>query len=183
MESKKNLKAVGERLRARREERRISRTDLAKKVGVSTTYLWMVEEARERANGAASQPSQFLLSQLAVELGMTREETYDLLELAGYQPVEDTPTNTDTIPISSLGSSGGIARQSGHATSQSTVRKRQRLAELLEEVRRGILDIDEGNELVISKFAAQVKPFLPECPLSEALRRSSPQSSVKVLQR
>lgn len=170
MTLEKDLKAVGESLRSRRKERHVSRTDLARKVGVSPTYLWMIEEAKERANGEASQPSQFLLSQLAAELAMSHEETYELLELAGYQPVDDAPTNGDNIPSSSLGNLGGTARQSGHAPSHPTALKRLQLAAMLEEVRRGILSIDEGTELVIPQFAAQIKPFPPEGLLSEALK-------------
>lgn len=79
-----DLQRLGEVLRDHRQERNIPRTRLARQVGVSPSYLWMVEEAKPRATGQPSRPSRHLLGQLGVSLRLGPAETRYLLQLGGY---------------------------------------------------------------------------------------------------
>jgi predicted transcriptional regulator len=174
----KDLKRVGQWLRTRRTEQHIARTDLARRVGVSPTYLWMVEEARERANGEASQPSQFLLRQLATELGMSEQESHDLLRLAGYSPVDDAPVGLMAPVFSGTFNSGGIDSERERTLS------RQRVMALLDAVRQEILGTHVTDEPLLPRFRTQLTMFLPDSHLSEALRLMDEQrySQVVVLE-
>jgi predicted transcriptional regulator len=160
----KDLKRVGQWLRARRTEQHIARTDLARSVGVSPTYLWMVEEARERANGEASQPGQPLLRQLATELGMTDQESHDLLRLAGYFPIEDGPVNSATPVFSSTPNLGSVDPKGERTMSQ------QRVLGLLDAMREEILGTVFTDETLLPRFRADLIVFLPETQVSAALQ-------------
>jgi predicted transcriptional regulator len=173
----KDLKRVGRWLRTRRTEQHIARTDLARRVGVSPTYLWMVEEARERANGEASQPGQPLLSQLATELGMTDQESHDLLRLAGYTPVEDGPVALMTPVFSSIPDSGSVDPKEERTMSQ------QRVLGLLDAMREEILGTVFTDETLLPRFRADLIVFLPETQVSEALQLMDEQRYSQVVVR
>jgi predicted transcriptional regulator len=173
----KDLKRVGQWLRARRTEQHIARTDLARRVGVSPTYLWMVEEARERASGEASQPSQFLLRQLATELGMTERESHDLLRLAGYTPIEDGPVAL-MAPLSSDEMRTGPSK-----LGLQGMLSRQRVLGLLDALRQEILGADLSDERVLPRFGTDVTVFSPESQLADALHLMDEQRYSQVVVR
>jgi transcriptional regulator with XRE-family HTH domain len=56
-----DLQTLGTVLEARRSELGIPRTVLARKVGISPSYMWMVETAAVRKGGQPSRPSRDLL--------------------------------------------------------------------------------------------------------------------------
>jgi transcriptional regulator with XRE-family HTH domain len=75
-------------LRERREALGISAAEIARRVGVSPTYVWMVELARPRKGGEPSRPGAALLEKWARALGMDERYARQLLLLAGYESVQ-----------------------------------------------------------------------------------------------
>src|ERR1700732_1506674 len=123
-----DLVRLGQELRQRRKVGGIARTRLARRVGVSPTYLWMLEEAKPRANGEPSRPSRYLLMQLAAELDMDVQHTEWILGLADYETVdEDGRRESASLPPGRRPWPGG--RPSG------TGESRDELLPLLKEVR------------------------------------------------
>jgi transcriptional regulator with XRE-family HTH domain len=79
-----DLYSLGRELRERRRMLRIPSAELARRIGVSQTYVWMIESAAPRKNGQPSRPSEDVLGQWARALGMGPVDTERLLALAGY---------------------------------------------------------------------------------------------------
>jgi transcriptional regulator with XRE-family HTH domain len=88
-----DLATLGTDLRIRRRSLRIPSAELARRLEVSPTYVWLIEGAKRRSSGEPSRPSKDLLLRWTRVLGMDREETRRMLELAGYFDVDlDVPT-------------------------------------------------------------------------------------------
>lgn len=79
-----DLPALGRDLRARRKALRLPSAELARRIGVSPTYVWLIEQAKPRSNGEPSRPSEDVLSSWTAVLGLDEEEAQRLRELAGY---------------------------------------------------------------------------------------------------
>jgi transcriptional regulator with XRE-family HTH domain len=88
-----DLATLGTDLRIRRRSLRIPSAELARRLEVSPTYVWLIEGAKRRSSGEPSRPSEDLLLRWTRVLGLDREETRRMLELAGYFDVDpDAPT-------------------------------------------------------------------------------------------
>jgi transcriptional regulator with XRE-family HTH domain len=79
-----NLQRLGAVLHERREALGIPRTEIARRVGVTPTYVWLIEGARPRKNGEPSRPTEAVLERWARALGMDDRYTRQILLLAGY---------------------------------------------------------------------------------------------------
>lgn len=79
-----DLERLGVELRNRRRTLRMSGTELARRVGISPTYVWLIERARERPSGEPSRPSEDVLADWARALSLNEDETRRIRELAGY---------------------------------------------------------------------------------------------------
>jgi transcriptional regulator with XRE-family HTH domain len=88
MESAIDLPELGRRLRARREALDLTREELSNRVGVTPTYIFLVEGAKPRQTGTPSRPKRETLRRWIEALGWTGEEENQILALAGYPPVE-----------------------------------------------------------------------------------------------
>jgi transcriptional regulator with XRE-family HTH domain len=90
-----DLSALGRELRERRRMLRISSAELARRIGVSPTYIWLIESASPRKNGLPSRPSEDVLRQWTQALGMGAVDTERMRSLAGYF---GTTTQADVRP-------------------------------------------------------------------------------------
>ena len=79
-----DLQALGRELRERRRMLRITSAELARRIGVSPTYIWLIESASPRKNGLPSRPSEEVLRQWTQALGMGSVDSERMLALAGY---------------------------------------------------------------------------------------------------
>lgn len=79
-----DLRRLGAVLRSQREELGMPAAELARRVSVSPTYVWMVENARPRASGEPSRPSRDLLEHWTRELKMDGPSARQVLGLADY---------------------------------------------------------------------------------------------------
>jgi transcriptional regulator with XRE-family HTH domain len=84
-----DLETLGAALRERREALGIPRTELARRVGVTPTYVWLVEGARPRKGGKPSRAGQAVIERWARSLGMDDRYTRQALVLAGHLPEAD----------------------------------------------------------------------------------------------
>lgn len=84
-----DLDKLGELLRERRESLGIPRAKLARRVGISPSYMWTVEQAAKRKGGQPSQPTQPILEEWAAQLGLGISQTRELLRLAGHLQEEE----------------------------------------------------------------------------------------------
>jgi transcriptional regulator with XRE-family HTH domain len=87
--SEADLRALGRALRERRKAVGTPRAEFARRLGVSPTYVWMVEQTKPRASGAPSRPSRSLLHRWSETLLMSDQDRGYLLTLAGYAREED----------------------------------------------------------------------------------------------
>ena len=79
-----DLIELGRTLRQRREDIGVPRAVLAQRIGVSSTYMWMIERAAPRKNGEPSQPSKELVERWAAALGLSALAVAEALALAGH---------------------------------------------------------------------------------------------------
>jgi transcriptional regulator with XRE-family HTH domain len=79
-----DLSTLGRELRTRRRALRIPSAELARRIGVSPTYVWLIEHAKPRTNGEPSRPSEDLLRRWISAIGMGASEAQQIRELAGY---------------------------------------------------------------------------------------------------
>lgn len=79
-----DLTRLGAALRERREALGIPRTEIARRVDVTPTYVWLIETAKTRSGGEPSRPTQSVLERWSVALGMDERYTKQVLALAGY---------------------------------------------------------------------------------------------------
>jgi len=104
-----DLERLGRELRGRRRALRIPSAELARRISVSPTYVWLIEQAKPRPRGEPSRPSEELLDRWTMALGMDDGEAQHIRELAGYfgptRPVSvppqfapaPTPTRDDRL--------------------------------------------------------------------------------------
>ncbi len=92
-----DLPALGRDLRARRKALRLPSAELARRIGVSPTYVWLIEQAKPRSNGEPSRPSEDVLSSWTAVLGLDEEEAQRLRELAGYFGPPPSPSLFSTV--------------------------------------------------------------------------------------
>jgi transcriptional regulator with XRE-family HTH domain len=79
-----DLSRLGHELRARRRTLRIPSAELARRIGVSPTYVWLIEQSKPRKSGEPSRPSEDLLRRWIAALGMSASEALQMREAAGY---------------------------------------------------------------------------------------------------
>jgi transcriptional regulator with XRE-family HTH domain len=79
-----DLSRLGHELRTRRRALRIPSAELARRIGVSPTYIWLIEQSKPRKSGEPSRPSEDLLRRWMTALGMDASESQRIGELAGY---------------------------------------------------------------------------------------------------
>src|SRR5207302_1952240 len=80
-----DLEQLGAALRERREALGIPRAELARRVGVTPTYIWLVENARPRKGGQPSRPAQAVIERWSRALGMDERSTRQALRMAGHE--------------------------------------------------------------------------------------------------
>jgi transcriptional regulator with XRE-family HTH domain len=89
-----DLPRLGHELRIRRRALRIPSAELARRIGVSPTYIWLIEQSKPRKGGEPSRPSEDLLRRWMTALGMDASESQRIGELAGYfGPDHSSPHN------------------------------------------------------------------------------------------
>lgn len=79
-----DLEALGGVLRERRREAGMSRAELARRIGVTPTYVWLVEGAKPRKHGAPSRPGEAVLGKWVRALNMDADQAARVFALAGY---------------------------------------------------------------------------------------------------
>src|SRR5947209_1544779 len=80
-----DLVALGAELRRRRKAQGLSSAELARRIGVSPTYVWLIEGAKPRpSSGEPSRPSEDVLHRWAAALDTAEYEQERIRELAGY---------------------------------------------------------------------------------------------------
>lgn len=79
-----DLPALGRELRSTRRGLRIPSAELARRIGVSQTYVWLIEQAKPRTSGEPSRPKEELLRRWTTALGMSADDAQRIRELAGY---------------------------------------------------------------------------------------------------
>ncbi|HZU14496.1 MAG TPA: helix-turn-helix transcriptional regulator [Chloroflexota bacterium] len=84
-----DLEELGRLLRGRREALDLTRDELARRVGVTPTYIFMIESARPRSGGSPSRPKRETLKRWLDALGLDRDEANRALDLAGYHPLDE----------------------------------------------------------------------------------------------
>ena len=67
--------------------------EIARRVGVSPTYIWIVEHARPRKGGEPSRPSEDVLRRWANALRMDERYARQILRLAGYEVESSSPSS------------------------------------------------------------------------------------------
>ena len=98
-----DLVELGRVLQERRKALGIPQAELARRIEVSASYVWMIEQAKRRESGEPSQPSEVLLEKWADALGWDDPYTRQLLALAGHT----TPSSTST-PSLPFGGAGAL---------------------------------------------------------------------------
>jgi transcriptional regulator with XRE-family HTH domain len=79
-----DLSRLGHELRTRRRALRIPSAELARRIGVSPTYVWLIEQSKPRKSGEPSRPREDLLRRWMAALGMDASEAQQIREFAGY---------------------------------------------------------------------------------------------------
>lgn len=79
-----DLIELGRMLEARRKELGLSRAELARRVGKTPNYLWMVERAHLREGSKPPRPTMQALDQWVRALRWNRELHERVMQLAGY---------------------------------------------------------------------------------------------------
>jgi transcriptional regulator with XRE-family HTH domain len=92
-----DLSRLGHELRTRRRALRIPSAELARRIGVSPTYVWLIEQSKPRQSGEPSRPSEDLLRRWMAALGMDASDARRIRELAGYFG-PDFPYERDATP-------------------------------------------------------------------------------------
>ncbi len=82
-----DLKALGERLEERRRDIGLPRAELARRIGATENYVWMIERAKRRQNGEPSRPAKELLERWVSALRWGPEQERAVMNAAGYGEV------------------------------------------------------------------------------------------------
>jgi transcriptional regulator with XRE-family HTH domain len=146
-----DLPALGVELRRRRRALRIPSAEFARRIGVSQTYVWLIEAAKPRASGEPSRPSEDLLQRWTAALGMSESESRRIRELAGYfdvpggEPRSSRSTSSSMAPSSTLGN-----EYSAQAAETTGERPSSVAASHLQALRRWARAADpDGGEVAI----------------------------------
>lgn len=83
-----NLAELGTVLKERREAIGLTRAELARRIGVSRSYVSAIESAQPRVSGRPSQPSIRVIEAWAEALGWLRDDVDELMVFAGHQSNE-----------------------------------------------------------------------------------------------
>lgn len=104
MDGTPNLERLGKRLLERRTELGLRRAELGRRIGVSATYIGLVERAQPRREGRAgpSRPTVAVLRAWARALDMDVQETREVLNLAGHR-VHLSGDGLDAVPTGATG--------------------------------------------------------------------------------
>jgi transcriptional regulator with XRE-family HTH domain len=79
-----DLEKLGAEMKQRRKALGMPGALVARRIGVSPSYLWMIESAKPRANGEPSKPSAKLMQLWAHALSLDEEGTQYVMGLAGH---------------------------------------------------------------------------------------------------
>lgn len=90
-----DLETLGDRLRRRRKALGMRSVDLARRTGVSQSYIWLIESARNRKPTERRHVSRDVLVRWAATLGVEHEELEEWLALADY----DSTLTRDEVKI------------------------------------------------------------------------------------
>jgi len=95
-----DLAELGKVLLERRESLGIPRAEIARRIGVTAGYVWMIERAKPRQRGMPSQPSEEVLKRWAKALGWDEPYVKQLLSLAGQiGPESSDSTRSSPLPV------------------------------------------------------------------------------------
>jgi transcriptional regulator with XRE-family HTH domain len=94
-----DLQTLGGELRRRRRALRIPSAELARRIGISQTYIWLIEKAKPRTSGEPSRPSEDLLRRWTAVLGMGEAEARGIYELAGYFDSDVLREHRESRPV------------------------------------------------------------------------------------
>lgn len=135
------LEELGRQLRERREKKKLSRREVARRIDRSEQYISLVESARPRDNGRVTQPSYETISDWAEALGTDQETRQRLLQLAGHgpqAPVLDRPAGRVQTSARTYTPATAKPRQSseGDALDRDANDLHLRLDDLLRRARR-----------------------------------------------
>lgn len=81
-----DLEALGDHLRHRRKMLGMRSRELARKAGVSQSYVWLIESTRSRRPSERRHLSRDVLVRWAAALDVERDELAEWLALADYDP-------------------------------------------------------------------------------------------------
>lgn len=98
-----DLTRLGAALRERREALGIPRTEIARRVDVTPTYVWLIETAKTRSGGEPSRPTRSVLERWSVALGMDERYTKQVLALAAYGSEGATSPSHMPMDVESAG--------------------------------------------------------------------------------
>jgi len=112
-----DLTRLGAALHERREALGIPRTEIARRVDVTPTYVWLIETAKTRSGGEPSRPTQSVLERWSVALGMDERYAKQVLALAGYGIEGTTPPSR--MPIDAVSPGEALSSPLGGPESNS----------------------------------------------------------------
>jgi transcriptional regulator with XRE-family HTH domain len=141
-----DLVQLGKLLQERRSILGMPRAVVARRVGVSPSYIWRIEEAKPREGGGPSQPSQQLLERWAAALGWDESYVRQLLVLAGHLSPEVSHTPSLPLPFS------------GVAAVHYPNPKRMEQERLLKEL-RDLLDTAQASEATWKTVVRLIESF------------------------
>ncbi len=146
-----DLPTLGVELRRRRRALRIPSAEFARRIGVSQTYVWLIEAAKPRSSGEPSRPSEDLLQRWTAALGMNEAESRRIRELAGYFDVpvgEPRYARSSSPPMTS--SPGSVNEYSAEGPDTASERLSSMAAPHLPALRRWARAADpDGGEVAI----------------------------------
>ncbi len=181
-----DLKQLGVALRERREALGLPRTELARRVGLTPTYVWMIEGAKPRSNGEPSRPTEAVLERWVRSLGMDERYLDQALRMAGYDERRATTSRTASfaaapvhfaqprelqarVLVEGLRDVLGLAGGSPSTWEETTGAVESFLAWLRFRLRTATDNTSELREPLLPRFARRIALFSPDEPLTDAL--------------
>ncbi len=158
-----SLTELGAALRERREALGIPRTELARRIGVTPTYVWLLETAKPRRNGEPSRPTPSVLERWADALGMDHRYRDQVLHMAGYGEVADEDAVHGVAEDGSVQYAGMVASRETPGFTAAPVQfrqPRQLQARVLIEGLRDVLALAGQSAPAWDETTAAVDSFL-----------------------
>jgi transcriptional regulator with XRE-family HTH domain len=161
-----DLERLGAALRERREALGIPRAAVARRVGVTPTYIWLIEGTRPRKGGKPSRPAQAVLERWTAALGMDERYTRQALVLAGYLPSPippAEPARDTTMPMPAYAPASPPAPPAVHrgimAQAASTFQTRPAL-DRLESFAAAPIQFEQPRDLRTEVLVEQLRDVL-----------------------